>query len=347
MNKLFKNKKYYTPLLHLLVWTVLFSLPYLLSSGQSSEIHMLVERSWIPLALYAVLFYFNYFLLVDRFLHTKRVVVFFIINVFIIALFIGIRVIARDYFYPDGMPGKPKGEGPPMSFFIYIDALSFILPVIFAVMLKIFERWIKTEAEKKEAENARLESELQHLRYQLQPHFFFNSLNNIYAMVDLSPGKAKETILALSKLMRYLLYESNTERVSLAKEVEFIRKYIELMELRTSGNTVITTNFMPLPPNLEVAPLMFVPLIENAFKHGVSATQQQEIVFSLHMEGSTIIFETKNRNLPKNETDRSGSGIGLQNIKKRLQLIYPGGYTFTAEPHGDSFIARLQIDIKN
>jgi two-component sensor histidine kinase len=346
MNKLF-NKKYYTPVLHLLVWVVLFSLPYLLSSGQSSELRMLVERSWIPLALYAILFYLNYFVLERRFLYTKKAVVFFIINIIIIALFIWIRFLIRNFFFINGFPGKPPGQMPPVSFFIYIDALSFILPVIFAVMLKVFERWITTEAEKKEAENARLQSELQHLRYQLQPHFFFNSLNNIYALVDLSPEKAKETILALSTLMRYLLYESNTEKIPLRKEVEFVQKYIELMELRTSGNTIIKTNFMPLPPNLEMAPLLFVPLVENAFKHGISARQDQEIVFSLYMEGNSIIFETKNKNLPKNETDRSGSGIGLQNIIKRLELIYPGAHKFTAQPHGDTFIARLQIDIKD
>lgn len=346
MSSIFKNKSL-TPLIHLLVWGVLFSLPYIASSGQSVEITRFIEHFWIPLVLYAVVFYLNYFALVDWFLFPKKPVLFFVLNALIIALFIWVRYIVRVYIFPEMEMGPPGQKRPPISFFIYIDGLSFIIPVIFSVTLKVFERWIKTEAEKKEAENARLQSELQHLKYQLQPHFFFNSLNNIYALVDISPDKAKETILALSKLMRYLLYESNTAKVSFKKEVEFMQKYIELMQLRTAGNTIIKTNFMPLPADVEVAPLLFIPLLENAFKHGVSATQQSEMVFTMKMEGTTIVFETSNLNLPKNKSDRSGSGIGLQNIKKRLQLIYPGRYEFTAAAEGTRFNTRLEIDIKD
>lgn len=346
MNKFFNNNRYLPALLHILVWAVLFSLPYVLSSGQVFKLQMLVEHSWLPLTLYAVLFYLNYFILVERFLFKKKLVVFFGLNILFIAVFIWIRLLVREIL-PNDMPGPGRGDGngPPVKFFIYFDGLSFIIPLIFSITLKIFERWIKTEDEKKEAVNAQLQSELEHLKYQLQPHFFFNSLNNIYSLVDISPERAKETILALSKLMRYLLYEANIEKVPLKKEVEFMQKYVELMQLRTAENTFIIANFGPLPDNAAIAPLLFIPLIENAFKHGVAATQHGEIRIAMHMEGNTVVFETRNNNLPKHGGDRSGSGIGLQNIKKRLQLIYPGAYSFNAGVEGDSFIAKLSIDI--
>ena len=346
MNR-FKNNRLLTILVHCLVWAVLFWLPYLLSSGQAIELTRLAEHFWIPMVLYAALFYLNYFVLVGRFLFTKKAVVFFTINVVIIAFFVGLKFITRDYFFDpnDRGPGGMRG-GPPMRFFIYIDSLSFTIPLIFSITLKIFERWIKTEAERKEAENARLESELRHLKYQLQPHFFFNSLNNIYSLVDISPEKSKETILALSKLMRYLLYESNTDKVSLKKEVEFMTKYIELMELRIADNTRVVTNFPDIPADVQVAPLLFIPLIENAFKHGVSAREGSQISFAMYINDKSIVFETSNLNRPKEESDRSGSGIGLQNTQKRLDLIYPGAYVFNYGAHETIFAARLEIEIR-
>lgn len=343
MNKI-KENRFLRVLLHVLVWALLFSLPYLLLSGQNFKFAVFLERSWLPLGLYAILFYINYLFLVDSFLFSRRRSLYFVMNLLLIALFVWLRFIAREYVFAHENMNMPK-DAPPTGVFIYIDGLSFIIPWIFAITLKIFERWIKTEAEKKETENARLQSELEHLKYQLQPHFFFNSLNNIYALVDISPEQAKVTILALSTLMRYLLYESNIEKISLTKEAEFILKYIELMELRTSGNTVIETNFGTIPPDAVMAPLLLIPLIENAFKHGISAMGQNKISTLLQYENGVLVFETRNKNYPKTQTDRSGSGIGLENIQKRLELIYPGAYTFTKGVTGDEFIARLELTL--
>jgi two-component sensor histidine kinase len=342
MNKLIKNR-FLRILLHALVWVALFCLPYLLASSQNLKLSVVAERVIIPLMLSALLFYLNYLWLTDRFLFRKKRLAYFGTNILLIALFVSLRIWARQYFFlPDDHGPKDK---PPVIFFVYFDSISFLIPWAIAVAASVFERWIKTEAEKKESENARLQSELEHLKYQLQPHFFFNSLNNIYALVDLSPEKAKVTILALSTLMRYLLYESNTERVSLANEAEFLLKYVELMQLRTSGNTVVETDFDGITPSLQIAPLLLVPLIENAFKHGVSATKQNKIVVTLTCKGNELHFETRNGNHPKNEADRSGSGIGLKNIQTRLELIYPEAYTFSTAVEGNEFVAKLVLKI--
>lgn len=342
MNKLIKNR-FVRVLLHALVWTALFCLPYLLASSQNLKLFVVVERVLVPLMLSALLFYLNYLWLTDRLLFRRKRLAYFGINILLIALFVLVRMWAREYFFMPDDPG-PK-EKPPVIFFIYFDSISFLIPWAIAVAASVFERWIKTEAEKKESENARLQSELEHLKYQLQPHFFFNSLNNIYALVDISPEKAKVTILALSTLMRYLLYESNTERVSLAKEAEFLTKFIELMQLRTSLNTTVETHFDNVGTTARIAPLLLVPLIENAFKHGISATGQNKIKVSLKCTGNELFFETRNGNHPKNQADRSGSGIGLNNIKTRLGLIYPDAYTFTTGVEGNEFVARLILKI--
>lgn len=334
--------------MHLFVWGMLFMMPYLLSSGQNFSFPFIFEAMWTPLLLSAILFYLNYFVLVNKLLFTKKTLMFIAANLLLVVVSTGIRFILMEYMMrgPDLPEGFPTDEHrPPLKVFVYLDGLSFIIPVAFSVTLKTFERWLSTDREKKELENARLQSELEHLKYQLQPHFFFNSLNNIFALVDLAPDKAKMSILALSTLMRYLLYESNVPRISLKKEIDFIDKYIELMQLRTSLNTSVKTHFDKVRPEMVIAPLLLIPLIENAFKHGISAAGPNLINFKLEVNGNHVVFETRNKNYPATTADRSGSGIGLMNVRTRLGLIYPEDHVFSTGIHDGEFVARLEINV--
>ncbi|WP_366185471.1 histidine kinase [Flavobacterium ovatum] len=331
---------------HVMVWLVLFSLPYLLSYGQNQEITKVVVHSWIPLFFYATLFYLNFFIVIDRFFFTKKQWVYILINVALVSFFVGVNTTIRQYFLDNYFSeNKVALKRPPRNFFIYVDFISFAVPVIFSLALKVIEKWMKTEAERAEASNIRLESELQHLKYQLQPHFFFNSLNNIYSLVDISPEMAKQTIHSLGKLMRYLLYETNNEKVSLIKEINFMTNYIELMKLRLHDATKVKYEFPDLKQDLQISPLLFISLIENAFKHGVSADKTSDIIFKLKIEGKQLYFYSENHNFPKTETDKSGSGIGLDNLEKRLSLLYPEKHSFTEKVENDTFSVNLQIEI--
>jgi LytS/YehU family sensor histidine kinase len=233
---------------------------------------------------------------------------------------------------------------PSPKLFLIKDLFSFFIPVIFSLAVRATESLIKTESEKSEAEKRNLESELQHLKYQLQPHFFFNSLNNIYSLVDISPPKAQEAIHSLSKLMRYLLYDTGRERVELAEEISFLEKYIQIMELRQTDKTKTTFSFPDVTDKkYQIAPLLFIPLIENAYKHCVSATQNSNISFRITIEGSELIFLSENTNFPKNNSDKSGSGIGLGNLKKRLDLLYPLRHDFKYGVRDNIFWVTLKI----
>lgn len=343
----FIKNKFLLGFLHLMVWLVLFAFPYLLSSGQNQAIKAVVFFSWIPLFLYAIIFYCNYFLLIERFLFSKKIIWFALINILLIAIFIYTNDSIKDVFFENQMVHSDKEDAfkPPRSLFIYINIILFSVPVVFSIAVKTTERWIKTEAERHEAVTIKLASELQHLKYQLQPHFFFNSLNNIYSLVDVSPEKAKQTIHSLSKLMRYLLYQTNNEKVSLISEIQFMINYIELMKLRFTENTKIVYDFPVLTQDLQVAPLLFISLIENAFKHGISASQETEIFFKMSCDDNKIHFSIKNHNFPKTISDKSGSGIGLQNMEKRLQLLYPEKYQFTTAVKEGFFIVNLILEI--
>ncbi|WP_165734166.1 sensor histidine kinase [Polaribacter sp. 20A6] len=342
---MYKNKKI-TLFSHILVWLVLFSMPYLLSYGQEQDLNRVIAHFWIPIAFYAIIFYANYFVWIDKYLFSNKTVHFIIINLIVIASFIILKEVLKDYYFNETFRITPKkeGVGPPIKMFLYIQMLSYMAPLLFSIAIKTTKRWVQTEAERKEAANVKLKSELQHLHYQLQPHFFFNSLNNIYAMVDISPDQAKTSIHSLSKLMRYMLYETNVELISLSKEIDFMKKYIDLMKLRVSDKTVVNYNFPQQETGIKVAPLLFISLIENAFKHGVSASKSSTIDINISTQDKTVLFTIENDDFPKKSDDKSGSGIGLVNIKKRLELLYLNKNSFSTIVKDNRFIAKLEIE---
>ncbi len=352
----YRDKIAFRSLIHVLVWILLLLLPFLLSHSDTDSIDYvkMIRITWVPMFFYAVIFYLNYLLLIDRFLFKRRQFVFIGINLLLILFFIWIHFEIRDFLNmiseikPENMPPKHGGgpkHGPPMQLFIYRDVISMIIPAIIAFAIKTTEKWSKTEAEQKEREKEILNSELQHLKYQLQPHFFFNSLNTIYALIERSPSLAQETVHSLAKLMRYMLYETESGKTYLNEEIDFMKQYIDLMKLRISDKTSVETDLPAVTQKIEITPFLFISLIENAFKHGVSATQPSEIKFSLNLEKNKISFLAANTNFPKNEKDKSGSGIGLNNLKKRLELSYPGKYHFETRSENTLYSVRLEINL--
>ncbi|WP_245946364.1 sensor histidine kinase [Arenibacter echinorum] len=243
------------------------------------------------------------------------------------------------------IPNRTNDKGPPKNLFYYVDMIASMVPIVFSVALKTTERWYKSENERKEAQTINLQAEIQHLKYQLQPHFFFNSLNNIYALVDSSPETAKKTIHSLGKLMRYLLYDTETEKVALQKEIDFMTQYIELMKLRFSNKITISYSFPTVPQNIKVVPLLFITLVENAFKHGIPASSEASLSFKMEITDTFLVFTAKNQNLPKSDSDKSGSGIGLENLRKRLQLLYPDSHSFVYQVKDEIFTAVLTLEI--
>lgn len=353
----FSNNRKSLWAIHIFVWAFLFSVPYFLSLNSFENFERLLEHTWIPLVLYAISFYLNYFKLSDKLFEKDKRLSFALWNLLIIACFIAINFGVRMLFWqkmpPPEMlhtamklqPGMHKGPKGPMSLFMYKDIISYLIPVIFALAFRAIQRWNKAELLQKTTEKERLNSELQQLKYQLQPHFFFNSLNNIYALVDINPERAKISIHGLSKLMRYMLYESDTDRVSLKQELDFMTRYIDLMAMRCSDKTKVQYQFPKHGTEMQIAPLLFISLIENAFKHGVSATVNTEIHFKIETNGKRLFFEASNDNLPKTVEDKSGSGIGLENLRKRLELLYPDNYFLSGEVLDNKFVVKMAFSV--
>lgn len=229
----------------------------------------------------------------------------------------------------DGRPEKRDGRSFQISATIF-DALNIIFAIFVAYAMRSSEHINNLERQQKEAEVARQKAELKGLRNQISPHFLLNTLNNIYALAAISTERTQSAVLQLSKLLRHTLYDNQSEMVTLRSEADFIVSYIDLMKLRLASNIKIETHIdVAEGSQTMVAPLLFISLVENAFKHGVSGSEPCLISISLHEDTGSITCDILNSNNPKTSSDRSGHGIGLQLVRQRLEAIYPGRYEWT------------------
>ena len=220
-----------------------------------------------------------------------------------------------------------------------------MLILIFSANLGI-KFYFKTRDDRKrlaELEKQNLEQQLEYLRYQINPHFFMNTLNNIHALVDIDPEKAKDTILELSKMMRYVLYEGNKQGVPLSRELDFIRHYVALMRLRYTDKVRISIDLPSEVPERQVPPLMLITFIENAFKHGVSYQRESFIDVKVTMEENKLCFSCRNSKAEKPNEEKGG--VGLANVRERLKLLYNNDYTLRIDDTADIYTVELIIPI--
>jgi len=325
-------KKYQTIeiLLHVIVWCLFFLFPLLFIDRNNPDFSWKeMMHHWVVPTVFIIVFYTNYFLLIPRLLFNDRVQQYILYNILFICLMGVLLYLSQSFAFHPPVP-KPDHPRPPRPWIFFIrDILGMAFTVGISAIIRITKRWSKIEYARKEAEKSRAEAELKNLRNQLNPHFLLNTLNNIYALAAFDSGKAQQAIQELSKLLRYMLYDNQQDYVSLGKEVEFIQNYIELMRIRLSSNVSVRTMISVNPDNrTPIAPLLFISLIENAFKHGISPEKPCHVVIFLSEENGTVFCEITNSNFPKTSADKSGSGIGLVQVQKRLDLIYPGQYTW-------------------
>ena len=245
---------------------------------------------------------------------------------------------------PGGFPKPTLYPIPPFTIRYLIHCVIAFLMVGFNIAIKLFFKSFRDEEMLKELEHQRLQSELEYLKYQINPHFFMNTLNNIHALVDIDTGKAKSTIVELSKLMRYVLYEASNKTILLSREVQFLKNYIALMSLRYTNKVSIQMDFPVEVPEVQIPPLLFVSFVENAFKHGVSYRSESFIHVLMQLdEGNRLSFRCSNSN--NGSADEQHHGIGLENIRKRLRLLFGNDYTLSITEEEHKFDVLLIIPL--
>ena len=341
------QSKYSGWLIHLTAWAVIFGMPLFVTSPDrplmtgSEYLRFLL----VPLS-FMVVFYTNYFLLIERYLFTRQTGRFLGGNALLIAaVIVGLHLLFRYVLPPDAQhPPLPRPWQDSVRFFAGNAAL-YLLVVGAGVAIRMTGGWYKAEAARQELEHSRTQAELQNLKSQLNPHFLFNTLNNIYSLIQIDADRAQQAVHDLSRMLRYVLYESSCHTVPLAAEVEFLRDYIELMRIRLPRHVEVGVSLPEEPSPTPVAPLLFISLIENAFKHGTSNDGPSFIRIDIHERDGELVCRIRNSCFPKTASDRSGSGIGLKNLSKRLEMIYPQRHTFEYGERGGTYTASLRIKL--
>ena len=328
----------------LAAWGVILSLPsitWYLITKEWNYVFTTFMIVWGLLSSPFILYFLNFYLFGPFLFFKKRYKTFALVNLVSLA-----ALNYRFFFIPHAM--KDHGVNMPANawFGFFASTFSYLLLnfIIIGAAIGIRHflnvRKIKKQLEEERQKNT--EAELAWLKSQINPHFLFNTLNNISSLTQIDPDAAQDSIAQLSDLLRYAIYETNKEQVPIQGEVEFMANYIDLMKLRCNEKTTVNTYFQT-QQNVTVAPLLFISLIENAFKHGVSSSKDSFINISLVQENDTITFVCENSNYPKDDTDRSGSGIGLENTRRRLELMYHGRYEWEQNQDEKTYFVKITI----
>ena len=356
-------------LVHVVAWLLIFGFPLVLMEYNSfikwNTIDYLRQLR-MPLA-FGIVFYTNYFWLASCILFKQGrrskyqgLKPFLFYNLILLTV-VGLLIhFSSQWLYPHPQLNTPlppvtrmRHDAPMLSprLIFYIRNIILLgFTAALALVIRMSREWRNAEEARREAENARTDAELKTLRNQLSPHFLLNTLNNIYALIAFDADKAQTAVLELSKMLRHMLYDNHQKFVPLQSEADFIRNYVELMRLRLSHEVKVEVDInVNSKRNIQIAPLIFISLVENAFKHGISPTEHSFVHICLTEEEEQVHCHIRNSNFPKNREDKSGSGIGLEQVKRRLELIYPDCHKWTRGPvdEGRVYVSDLIIKINH
>ena len=283
-------------------------------SHDSAQLTTTLSVSYYWLIPMEVVYLVNFYLLVPHVWFRRKVWQFLLLDVALV-------VACNSHILFVDISAMPEVYRSGFSSFASIAMLLNWMAIGIAMSI----RYVMRQQERKQKE---VEAELAWLKNQINPHFLFNTLNNISSLAQIDAEETQEAIMQLSDLLRYAMYETNKPKVPISGEVEFMQNYINLMKLRCNEMTKVNAQFIMHDAQLEVAPLLFISLIENAFKHGMNSNAPATIDIRLEQQEDTLVFLCDNTNNPKSTKDRSGSGIGLDNTRRRLNLLYSGRYTW-------------------
>ncbi len=329
--------------LHVLFWILVFAM--MLAAGPDSSISTLeVVRKLIHLSFYMLVVYINLGYLIPKYLSQKNFMTYCLLLLVMVAVFTPIKVLLLYITYDDSDPRE---------FLIMNQQYIFLLLFLIAggsTVVKIISDWQKHQRYRKELETQRMQSEIKFLKSQINPHFLFNTLNSLYALTLKKSDNAPEIVIKLSEMMRYMLYECNERRVPLQKEVNYIQNYLDMEKLRQSGQTDIQFKVEGQLKDQMIAPLMFIPFLENSFKHGLHHQLGDGYVHVIMkvLENKLLLRILNSKPYQTSlQAEKQSGGIGLANVQRRLNLLYPNQYKLDIMESDNEHIVELSLDLSN
>jgi hypothetical protein len=366
-----KNWRIAEQLVYWVIWLIIILLPLFFWDFSDYHERKRIVWGWMRITPFLIIFLIHNLVLLPIVLRKWHWSLYFMLSVLLILivnylfiyqqtfrdLFYGIFI--RDEIAGRGMRGSGTGitgHGPghgryfkdyraPGTYLYIYNLFISVLLIGFNATLNFTTRWLQKEQERKEIARENIQSQLDALQQQVSPHFFMNTLNNIHALIDYDKDSAREAVLRLSGMMRYLLYDSGHEHTSLQKEIDFLKSYIELMRLRISESLEISIRFPEQHGALKIPPFLFIPFVENAFKYGILAKGKSEISILIELVGERLHFNCRNSKSEDKSSPGEHSGLGISNAKKRLDLIFDNRYTLNIFDRGNEFEVDLVFPV--
>ncbi len=375
MNRLTRKEN----IIYAALWLLLFIVPavmmyYQSASAQSDFPWGELLLTWRKMSLFLVMFLIHNILLAPILVYRRQRLRYFSCVAVLLMIFATVQCVSRpshrdrhdhrppmEEFRADGRDITPRhadfhrsdfnkgphSRGPHQKpFFAQHDIMAIIMLILMLGMnigVKLYFRHESDQQKMAELERENLAQQLEYLKYQLNPHFLMNTLNNIHALVDIDPETAKESIVMLSKIMRYVLYEGAREQVPLIREITFLENYIQLMRMRFTDHVRISLDLPERIPDRPLPPLLLISFVENAFKHGVSYSHPSFIDISIGTSDDRLNFRCRNSKVPQGED--SHGGLGLQNVQRRLDLLFNDRYQLDISDEADTYSVELNIPL--
>jgi two-component system, LytTR family, sensor kinase len=335
------SKKFKIVLYHIIAWIVFIGYPFIFftETFPSPHIYEYLLHSFILVFV----FYLNSLVLIPAFLTPRKMLLYSLslLGVVLLATILDFwsDVLVARFISHDPNIWQHALHKPHRAVFWNM----FILAV--STSYKVIVEWFSADRQKKEMQKEKLDSELAFLRSQVSPHFLFNTLNNIYSLAYKKSDKAPEAIVKLSQLMRYMLYDSVEEKVSLTNEIEYLQNYIDLQKMRLADEVEVFFTCEGDTDGILIEPMLLIPFVENAFKHGVSYTENTSITIELKLTEYNLFFKVVNPARHNEQIVDRSSGIGLHNILRRLELLYPERHQLYIQNNAGSYKVELTINL--
>lgn len=336
-------------LIYATCWLLIFILPFAVEtydvmSGNRERFNIMpiLGTEWILFPIFLLFLLNNFVLLPELFFKDRKVWYFAVLIVCFVVLW-----WLQDRPEPRHLGPRPEmAPGPPIDMFHITNLIIELCVLLANFAIKVYVHSLRRDVLMLNIQKDKIQTELESLKYQISPHFLLNTLNNIQSLIESDPSRAYYTIQGLSRMMRYLLYENNTATVSLQKEVDFMTNFIDLMKIRYPDTVQVSAQFPVDCAGVMVPPLLFISFLENAFKHGVSYKGESIISINISLEHDHLLFKCANSKQAQKPKSAERKGLGIENVRRRLQLIYGEDYELKITDTEHLYVVEIDLPLQ-
>jgi len=331
--------------LHFIFWISYFIFNFIRYGSINDDYWYSFKSNLVEFPLNIIITYFTIYYLIPKFILKKKYFNFFVLFILALILFYLVRTGLNYILVTKNIWPEASGLQRAFTFNHVIEVtIGAVYVIAFVSAIKLTFEWIREKGKNDELQKVQLQTELNFLKTQIQPHFFFNTLNNLYSLVIKKSPNAPDVVMKLSEIMQYVIYEVKESKISLLKEINYIYSYLELEKLRYGNRVVSDLRIKGNIDELKIPPLLFLPFIENCFKHGVKNNENVKVDINFEVRNNFLYFTVSNT-FQNNEETTIKHGIGIENVKRRLQLLYNKDFSLKTSVENNKFKVLLKLPI--